>query len=321
MTGIAGKNKREVQKTMEIEIDSVKAKTRTPSFEELSKKAKVTKEPPFYKSVGEALMAMQTEGITSDEEAASALEGPEAALREACQYYTNVLIPPDVQKPIQELPIIAVAANVVYRTLKKSILAGQFGAGADGFFRALDALSVKISGMSVSSKDGKTARKVNCRLGDDEKLTALWETLRGGDGIKKIEREAIKRDNDRLFKAIEAITGGRFGDKYVTWMAIIKGIADGDQKAIELIQALEDSEDSWIKRLGINDMSFPKGSGFVLLLALRRFVRQLESKCIDEPVFRLLEMVDVIANEDELVVAKDESEDCVEGNDGRGNQG
>lgn len=294
---------------MEIEIDSVKAKTGALNFEELSKKAKVTKEPPFYKSVGEALLAMQTEGVTTDEEAASALEGPEAALREACQYYTNLLIPPDVQKPIQELPIIAVAANVTYRTLKKSILAGQLGAGADGFFRALDALSTKISGMSVSSKDGKTARKVNCRLDDDEKLTALWETLRGGDGIKKIELEAIKRDNDRLYKAVEEANGGRFGDKCTTRRTIIKGIADNDEKAMKLLRTITDCEDSWIKRLGLDCVTMPRGAGYTLALALRRFIRRLEAEYASDPVFHLLEMVDMIATGDELVVAKDENED------------
>lgn len=295
---------------MEIEIDSVKAKTGALNFEELLKKAKVTKEPPFFMAVATALMQVPTKNATTDEEASDILEEPEQALREACQYYTNVLIPPDVPKPVQELPIIAVAANVVYKTLRKGILAGQFGPGADSFFRAIDALSVRIGGQSISSKDGHTAKKVDCRLDEEEKLRHLREILGEASGSKEAERESIKKDNERLFRAIEAINGGRFGDKCATRMAIIKGIADGDQKATELIRALADSEDSWIKRLGIDDMTFPKGSGFVLVLALRRFVRQLESKYIDDPVFRLLEMVDVITNEDELVVAKDKSEDC-----------
>lgn len=273
---------------MEIDIKENRAKTKTAGKTEVEKmidRAKTTKEPPFYPELEKALLRI-TPPQKTEAEAHKALREPSRLLRDAVQYYNNRLVDPEKVIEPQELAIIAVAADLLHRTLEKTITDGVVGEGTAYFYRAIAALSTTIGAMGCLSRDGKSA-DVDFRLNPEE-IEKKLDELEGD--TRRATMERISEKSRRLLTLLQEATGGRVKGDIAARRMIIKGIADNDKKMIEIVSLFGDIEDAWLSYTGLGSLKTTNGALLILIVLLSHFVSRMRSE-IGEDGIEIMELL------------------------------
>ena len=273
---------------MEVDIEEIRTKTKTAGKTEVEKmidRAKVSKEPPFYPELEKALLRI-TPPQKTEAEAHKALREPSRLLRDAVQYYNNRLVDPEKVIEPQELAIIAVAADLLHRTLEKTITDGGVGEGTAYFYRAIAALSTTIGAAGCLSRDGKS---VDYRLNPEEIEKKLDKLEGGSDNVL----ELIRRKSAHFFDLLKKV-GGRDMSETAFQMEVVKKVGQGDPKALEMLDELADIEDAWLKYTKLDNLRSTNGAIQILILLLERYSRRMRAEMGNEG-FELLELLDAMA--------------------------
>lgn len=273
---------------MEIDIKENRAKTKTAGKTEVEKmidRAKTTKEPPFYPELEKALLRI-TPSPKTEAEATKALREPSRLLRDAVQYYNNRLVDPEKVIDPRELTIIAVAADLLHRTLEKTITDGGVGEGTAYFYSAIAALSTTIGAAGCLSRDGKS---VDYRLNPEEIEKKLDKLEGGSDNVL----ELIRRKSAHFFDLLKKV-GGRDMSETAFQMEVVKKVGQGDPKALEMLDKLADIEDAWLKYTKLDNLRSTNGAIQILILLLERYSRRMRAEMGNEG-FELLELLDAMA--------------------------
>ena len=273
---------------MEIDIKENRAKTKTAGKTEVEKmidRAKTTKEPPFYPELEKALLRI-TPSPKTEAEATKALREPSRLLRDAVQYYNNRLVDPEKVIEPRELAIIAVAADLLHRTLEKTITDGGVGEGTAYFYSAIAALSTTIGAAGCLSRDGKS---VDYRLNPEE-IEKKLDKLEGGSDNAL---ELIRQKSARFFDLLKKV-GGRDMSETAFQMEVVKKVGQGDPKALEMLDKLADIEDAWLKYTKLDNLRSTNGAIQILILLLERYSRRMRAEMGNEG-FELLELLDAMA--------------------------
>ena len=273
---------------MEIDIKENRAKTKTAGKTEVEKmidRAKTTKEPPFYPELEKALLRI-TPSPKTEAEATKALREPSRLLRDAVQYYNNRLVDPEKVIDPRELTIIAVAADLLHRTLEKTITDGGVGEGTAYFYSAIAALSTTIGAAGCLSRDGKS---VDYRLNPEEIEKKLDKLEGGSDNVL----ELIRRKSARFFDLLKKV-GGRDMSETAFQMEVVKKVGQGDPEALEMLDELADIEDAWLKHTKLDNLRSTNGAIQILILLLERYSRRMRAEMGNEG-FELLELLDAMA--------------------------
>lgn len=271
---------------MEIDIKENRAKTAGKTeVEKMIDRAKTTKEPPFYPELEKALLRI-TPPPKTEAEATKALREPSRLLRDAVQYYNNRLVDPEKVIEPQELAIIAVAADLLHRTLEKTITDGGVGEGNAHFYSAIAALSTTIGAAGCLSRDGKS---VDYRLNPEE----IEKKLDKLEGDSDNALELIRRKSARFFDLLKKV-GGRDMSETAFQMEVVKKVGQGDPEALEMLDELANIEDAWLKHTKLDNLRCSNGAFQILIILLDRYNRRMRAEMGNEG-FDLLELLDAMA--------------------------
>ncbi len=289
---------------MEIDIKENRAKTAGKTeVERMIDRAKIDKEPPFSPELEKALLGMDPQVPKDKKEFHEKIKEPARLLREAVQYYSNLLVPPKEPKSPLEMAIVTIAAGVVHETLENLITTGKLGGkGTFYFYKSCRELSKTFAAAGILSKDGKNA---SARFGYDP--TGIAGMLEGFKDIDcsacDAERgedltELIKTKSKDLFNLIREVCGDGVTDMQAR-SALIEKVARNDPKAQELLGEFGAIEDAWLKQTRLEKLTSSSGALMILVILLESFVRRLRAELGSEG-FEFFELIHLIETECEM---------------------
>ena len=267
---------------MEIEINGIKKQAagkeaagsgRNPEFEDLLEKTKVDKEPPFSPDIVEAMRRYYK--CTDPDEEAVLLGYIKGLTLEGTQYYANLMLTPGKPKKAYELPLIALAAKLSFRSIDHSLRSGTAGEGAKEFYVFLDRLVGDKKPDSFIFDQGKVKKtptdKPHCQ--------------------ESVEVEDDPKASDRLFDALAKIASGvqSLKEMQLRFAALT---AHNDPDARELVETIAAGAGYYLHQLIPRNADISNGDAMLILFAARKIVEVLEHQFAGNEVLTFLSQVE-----------------------------